>query len=385
MGKLFDAVLKTLAVLCVIAFIIATGTALLLFNAERKLFDSRSYLDALETENIYDRIPSLVADVAASGNNGDNLPPYLQLLPATDWEKIVEAVIPPDIMRAITQQTVVSIFDFLDGKSDQAVVPLTEFKTFLGGPQGLEAAQSLLTSLPDCTPDQLLEMAISNFFGDEGSFYLCRPPEDLGGSMLDDFLASGLQDTAGAIPDQIIVFDTQNPDHAKLVPRLRVVRLAMLFSIFLPLVFLALIAIFAVRSLRDWLGWWGASLFLGGVFGLIVAAAVNPIFRVAFRTILLPRLPFDAPASVSEIVRDLIASVLSGVAAPIVFQSILILLAGIVLLLATRYRRSVSKVTPPPANLPPAPKNASAVPPKLEGKPEEPSAPVPLKTDEPAS
>ncbi|MEW5940544.1 MAG: hypothetical protein AB1750_12820, partial [Chloroflexota bacterium] len=95
---------------------------------------------------------------------------------------------------------------------------------------------------------------------------------------------------------------------------------------------------------RDWFGWWGASLFLGGIAGLAAAAAIHPVFRWTFQSLLLPRLPFTPPPSLADAARDLIAAILTDVAAPIAIQSILILLAGIVLLLAMRFRKSTATV-----------------------------------------
>lgn len=362
MSNVFNTILKILAVLCVIAFVLATSASLALFNASGKLFDAQTYLNAFETQHIYDHIPGIVADVAASGKTGGKLPSYLEMFPAKDWETIVSAILPSDITRSITQKTVVSLFDFLHGKSDQAVVSLTEFKTFLGGPQGLQAVQTMIDNQPDCTPDQLLDMAFSSFFGDGGSFYLCRPPADLGGSTLQDFLAPSLQEAAGSIPDQIILLDAHNPTHANLVSRLRIVRLTILLSPLLPLGLLLLIALFAVRSLRDWFAWWGVSLILGGVAGLITAATIYPIFRWAFQSILLARLSINPPPSLAGAVRDLAASIITGVAAPIVFESILILLAGTVLLLATRFFKKPAASAPQaPANPTPPPNPTPAV------------------------
>ncbi|MEW5942104.1 MAG: hypothetical protein AB1750_20760, partial [Chloroflexota bacterium] len=231
MSKFFNVILKILAALCVIAFVFALALSLLLFNAERKLFDAQAYLHALEAQSVYDRLPSLAADIVASSGRNSGDPSYLGLLPAEDLKKAISAVVPPDVTRAITRQTIVSFFDFLDGKTEQAVLPLTEFKTYLAGPQGLEAVQNFLDSQPDCTPEQILDMTLSNIFGDEGSLYLCRPPGDLGDFVLEDLLGIGLQAAAQEIPDQVVLLDTQNPSHAKLVSRLRVARLAMLFSL----------------------------------------------------------------------------------------------------------------------------------------------------------
>jgi hypothetical protein len=77
---------------------------------------------------------------------------------------------------------------------------------------------------------------------------------------------------------------------------------------------------------------------------LTLAAAISPLFKWAFTTYAVPRIPAYLPASLTETIRELTSSVLAGVAAPIVFQSVLLVLLGIVMILATRIRKPA---TPP--------------------------------------
>jgi len=378
MNNILNSSLKILGALCVILFVLASSLSLLLINGERKLFDAQSYLDALDAENFYDQLPGLVADTVTSSEVA-SVSSILGSFSAADAKKIVNALVPPDLIRSTTENTIVSFFDFLNGKSPQAVVPMTEIKAYVGGPQGLSAVQNFINSLPECTTEQMLDMAFSSFFGDEGILYLCSPPADLGDFLLRDFLQTGLQDAASAIPQQIVMLDSQNPAQAKWVSRVRAARLLMLASPILAFGFLILIVVFAVRSFREWFGWWGASFFLAGVFGLIVAALVNPLFSYIFQKSLLPRFPFPLPASVTVTLRDVFGSILSKVAAPIAIESILIGLLGIVLLLATRFFKPAAPIItsgpipshtpaqpirpvgpenttlPPPTPIPPAP------------------------------
>ena len=52
---------KTLAVIFAILFVVVTGLAFLLYNLEQSLFDAELYIQAFEEENLYQRLPDLVA------------------------------------------------------------------------------------------------------------------------------------------------------------------------------------------------------------------------------------------------------------------------------------------------------------------------------------
>ena len=89
----------------------------------------------------------------------------------------------------------------------------------------------------------------------------------------------------------------------------------------------------------------GNPLLVGGVIGIILAAAINPIFQWAFITQIMPRIPEFLPDSFADILRELIAAVLAGVAAPIMIQSAMLMLLGIFMMLATRIRKPTSSVS----------------------------------------
>jgi len=55
MEKFSNGILKTLAAVGVILFVLTLGVALMFFNAEKRLFNAQLYLDALESQNLYER------------------------------------------------------------------------------------------------------------------------------------------------------------------------------------------------------------------------------------------------------------------------------------------------------------------------------------------
>lgn len=74
MERFFNGVLKFVAVVCAILFVLAAGLALLLFNAEKRLFDAESYIRALESQDFYERLPALVAETLAAAPDSNDPP-----------------------------------------------------------------------------------------------------------------------------------------------------------------------------------------------------------------------------------------------------------------------------------------------------------------------
>ncbi len=343
MDKIFDGILKFMAGICVVLFALATGASLLFVNAGQRLFNAQSYLSALDAQNVYERMPALVAETLTNSAKSGGVPAILKALPNADWELVIRTVVPPEIIKSTTEQAVTSLFDVLNGKSDLAALPLADLKLHLAGPEGLQAVEKLISTQPDCSLEQLAEMTAANLFGGQGKLYLCNPPKSLTGAVgqyiFEPLLQSGLQMTAQSLPDSIALLSSSNSAQAAFIKRVQSIRRLMQFSFLLPLGLLLLVTIFAVRTWRNWLNWWGASLLLGGTFGLIVSGAVDPIVQWTFTTYALPHIPASLPASLTDILRQLINAILMGISAPIAFQSILVLLIGMIMLLATRYHK----------------------------------------------
>jgi hypothetical protein len=345
MDKFFDGILRIMAGICAFLFVIAVGSALLLFNAERRLFNPSLYLRALENQNFYERLPALAAETIASAPISDtpNSPSAtLNLLPAENWEPLFSALLPADISQPVTEQAVRSVFDYLNDRSETAALSLVEFKAHLTGPAGTEAIIQVLRAQPNCTLEQIAQLTLENLFGQNSGFILCNPSDELL-ALFEPLVQAQLRTIAATVPDNVDLTpnaaSAENP-----LQGLRTIRAILRFSPLLPLGLLFLITIFAVRDLKSWLRWWGVPLLLGGLFGLIIAAAISPLSQWAFSAYAAPRIPAFLPLSVTEIIRELISEVLAGLAAPIVFQSIALLIIGIIMLLATRIRKPI---TPP--------------------------------------
>ncbi len=117
MEKVFKDALKFLALLCAFLFVVTTGGALVLYNAETRLFNASLYIDALESQEIYDRLPVLAAEsLAVSPDSNDTNSPrtFLNLLPVESWETVFRALLPPEVSRPMAEQALHSVIDYLE-------------------------------------------------------------------------------------------------------------------------------------------------------------------------------------------------------------------------------------------------------------------------------
>lgn len=337
MEKPFTALLRILAGICAALFILTTVVALLAFNAERRLFDAQSYLDAFEEQRLYEQIPALAAGMLTSRSAQElGLPEFASSLSAKDWQALIGAVLPPEVTRALVENSVKSVFDYLDGKTESASLSLAALKTHLGSPTAAQAALQFLRAQPPCSMEDLAQMALSGWFG-EPELVLCNPSEEVL-NLVEPLIRDELQTAASEIPSEVTILPsgaqgTQNP-----AATLRLVRLLLRISPLFPPGLLFLIAVLAARSWRGWLQWWGIPVFISGALGLMLAAATPTLFQWAFRFFLQPRLPAGIPASALDAFQNALDAVLSKMTVPIVAQSIALLLVGAVFVLAAQIR-----------------------------------------------
>ena len=345
MRNSLDPFSKFLAVACAALFALTAGLALLLVNAERRLFDADFYLAALDRQNFYDRLPALAAETvmgAPASDDPNSARNYLNLVPAQNWEALFRALLPPEVSRPMTEQAVASVFDYLNGKSEAVVVSLAAFKNHLAGPAGTEALFGIVRAQPACSFEQIAQLTVGSLFGQTPSFMLCNPSD----SLLDLFqplIQSQVQAIAASIPDSVDLTPSKVGAESPL-KSLRSLRTLMRLSLLLPLGLLLLVGILAVRRWRDILTWWGIPLFTAGLLGTFFSVAASALLGLGFAAYVAPRLPASLPASILNLIRSLVSDAVSGVTQPILVQSvILILIGGIMLIAAYQQKNSVRR------------------------------------------
>ena len=327
---------KFIAGICAILFIITGVMALLLFNIERKAFSSATYKQAFENQNLYARMPSILANTL-SGTilQNQNTPTFIKTLTLTDWEAAISSMLPPEELKAITDDALDSIFDYINRRADSVTISVIPLKSHFVGASGVEVVKQVLRAQPACTAEQLQAIAIGFLSG--GDIILCSPPEDVL-TFLTPVIESQIQIMTVAIPDEVTLISSVlsgTPNDPRL--RLNNVRLLMLLSPLLPAAFLLGITIFAVRSLKEWLTWWGWPIFITGAGGLLVAMLGSPVIGFIVRNFMQIQGAGFIPPSLLTTMQETASSVTREILKPVTLEGLILALIGLAMAIVAMF------------------------------------------------
>lgn len=319
---------KFLATACALLFVFSGVLALLLFNIERKAFSSATYKQAFEDQRLYERMPALLATALTTSieQNGNAMPPFLQALTVEDWQTTISSILPPEELRALTDQALDSTSDYLNTKTDSVVISLLPLKAHLAGESGVNIVRQFLRTQPDCTIEQLTQMALGLLGGE---IALCNPPEEAIGLMA-PFIQTQLQVMLSAFPDEVTLVagtDSGAPNDPRL--RLQMVRSAITFSPFFVVLLLLAIAVFAVRSLRDWLVWWGWPLMITGAVSALIALIGSPIVGWFLKFLIQNQGAIFLPPLLATSIADTASAVASQMLIPVAVQGFVLAVVGL--------------------------------------------------------
>ena len=319
---------KFIAGIGAVLFIITGVMALLLFNIERKAFSSDTYKQAFENQNLYARMPSILANtLSVTIVQNQNTPTFIKTLTLTDWEAAISSMLPPEELKAITDDALDSIFDYINRKTDSVTISIIPLKSHLIGASGVEVVKQVLRAQPACTTEQLQAIALGFLSG--GDIILCSPPEDVL-TFLTPVIESQIQFMTVAIPDEVTLMSSVlsgTPNDPRL--RLNNVRLLMLLSPLLPAVFLLGITIFAVRGLKDWLAWWGWPIFMTGAGGLLLAVLGSPVIGFIVRRFMQIQGAGFIPPSLLATMQETASSVTREILKPVTLEGSILALIGL--------------------------------------------------------
>ncbi|MBA4380031.1 MAG: hypothetical protein C0393_05005 [Anaerolinea sp.] len=288
-------------------------------------------------------------------------PAFMRNLTAADWEAIIEALAPPELLQALTENALDQVFAYLNGETATAKISLLKLKERITGQAGQDAIRQLMAAQPPCTEEQLVQMAASAL-GGEGGMVFCNPPEEILAIMLPK-LQSQLGSLATKIPDEAVIIKPYTgplgatpgggPLSADPFTTIRYVRLGLRWSPLLPFAFLLLVTLFGVRSLKGWLRWWGIPIFFVGAIALIPGIAMLPALNWAWNNFVVSRIPPFLSADVANIGHELATYIIHGLSEQIILQTAILLAVGLAMwvgscFIKTRAAESTPATLPPP-------------------------------------
>jgi hypothetical protein len=314
----------------VILFVVTTATAFALVSVEGSVFDASLYVQALDEENVYQQLPALTAQALASVAQQPGRPSPLSVfrnLSTDEWRTLVMELLPPDLMRALTDDVVVQIMAYLNGERNNAVLDLTALNAHLQSPEGVAAVYRMLKEQPDCTLDQLRAMALG-----QGGLTLCNPPETFLFVNLRPIVETEIRGALSLIPEQITLLSA-GPNRLQALRDLNAIRLFMRLSPLVPATCLLLVTILAVRSLRGWLAWWGVAFLFAGLASIFLGALSGPMASLTFQVFIAPVIPGFLPAEIVGVFRGLTAAIIRHALGPVVLWAGIMSVVGLAMAL----------------------------------------------------
>ena len=337
---------KILAGISAILFVITGVLALLLFNIERKAFSAETYKQAFESQKLYERMPGILADALATSIAQDqNSNALLSKFSEEDWAASIASLLPPEELKAMSNDTLDSVFDYLNNQSDSAAISLLPLKKHLAGPAGMDALLGLMSTQPACSTEQLIQMTLGALTG--GEFILCNPPDEILG-LITPLVETQLQFMTVAIPDEITLISAAQsgtPDDPRI--QLNRVRKVMKLTPLLPLIFLIGITIFAVRGLRDWLMWWGLPFMFTGGISLLIALLGSPIIGLVIRTAMQEQGSGFVPPILLPTLQETIGEVARQILMPVAVEGLTLAILGMGMIMIAWYlaKREKDQIT----------------------------------------
>ena len=322
---------KTIAAICAALFVILGVPVLLLFNIERRAFSSATYKQAFENQRLYERMPALIA-ATLSGILSQNgaLPPFLKELTAEEWQATISTLLPPEELRAMTDQTLDSAFDYLNFRSNSVVISLLPVKARLAGEGGMNVVRDFLRTQPDCTLEQLTQMGLGLL---SGNIALCNPPEEAIGFFA-PFIQSQLQTITATFPDQIALVpgtESGTPNDPRL--KLQWVRSGIVFSPFFLFLLLLAVAVFAVRSFRDLMVWWGWPLLLTGGLAAMIALVGSPVIGAVLQLVIQIYGAAFLPPLLASAIAETASAVAGQMLVPVILQGLVLAVIGLMMVI----------------------------------------------------
>jgi len=327
---------KLSAGVCAVLFVITGVMALLLFNIERKAFSSATYKQAFENQKLYERMPAILAAALSSSiAENQNADSYLKALTVADLESSISSILPPEELQTLTNDALDSIFDYLNGETDSAVISLLPFKRHFATDSGVEAIKNILRAQPQCTVEQLTHMGLGLLTG--GDLILCNPPREMM-ELITPLIGTQLQIMTVTFPDQVTLISGNRSGTAN-DPRLKLDRMRALMRLtpFLPLIFLLGITVFAGRSLMDWLKWWGYPFVVTGASSLLIALLGAPALGWIIERVMQNQgAGFMHPILLAAM-RETVSAVALQILKPVAVEGLMLALPGLVMAIFAAY------------------------------------------------
>jgi hypothetical protein len=341
MDKVMRAFNIILALFFSLVFISTGLLALTAFNLERGLFDPEVYKETLDDKQIYDRIPIILTDALTDASQSEyGAIATLKNLPREEREAIIRLIIPPDLLKSMTDDLIVQTIRYLDGESKKVSLSLIELKEYLLAPTGVDAVYQFLSAQPECSLEQLTNMVTG-----ESGIILCKPPEQFLGFDLRPIYEAQIRAAARLIPEEIpLISSGQEPN--KFIIEVNRVRMISRLTPIIPLWVLLIITLLVVRTFKDLLNWWGFLFVFISIPSVFVSLGSSMLFGFYFQNRIASGMLKDLPVSMVAVIQDLGRGMVEQALKPMLVQALVLGGMGVVMLIIALLIHTIKKENP---------------------------------------
>ncbi len=281
MKSCLNTISTLLAAICAFLFVLTASLTLVVFIGNRLVFNPGTYKQALRSEQVYNRMPALIAEqiiyqIKHPASNA-SFPTELQRLTQDDWKVMLSDLLTPASLQAQTESVIDQFFLYINTPGAPLVlnVSLVDFKEKLDSEDGYRAVMHIINLQPTCSSDewaQIVNSANAALFED---IPYCRPPDEVLVAS-EPYIRAAIHQVVAAIPDETtlnpngVSASTATTDDRRAT--LQRVRRYILVSLCLPAGLFVLVAVFGIRSFTSGGIWLGIPLIVTGLFSLVAAA-----------------------------------------------------------------------------------------------------------------
>jgi hypothetical protein len=270
-----------LAAICAFLFVTVSTLILVIFIADRLLFNAEAYKLALRNQHIYDRMPGLAAEQLiyeeTHPNGNKPLAPELKRLTQSDWEIMLSEILTAESLQTQAESVIDQFFSYLNTPSKplELKVSLVDFKEKLDGEEGFCAIMRIVNAQPACDSEEWAQIVSGSQSAQFEDLPFCRPSEEVLASA-ESYIRASLHDLVATIPDETYLDENQASSSSTTTkddPRADLQRAHrwIWLSLCLPAFLILLVAVFGVRSFTGCGLWLGLPLVFTGLFTFVAA------------------------------------------------------------------------------------------------------------------
>lgn len=293
-----------------LAYAVTLPVSLLAFAWGNVLFSADDMTDIIAGELIDSGVLQELAVEAMLQRGGEpNEQGVLDFLARQDLDQILATVVPPDWARRQIQTNLEGLYGWLD---DDRLLPritldLQPIKSQMQGGGAARLVETVVSSWPDCGPEQIEALTRQGLGGGGLPEHLCQPPEPLRSNMIGELVAL-LERQARGLPDTAQLGEgspssASQQDMLRLKRSGRILRGLAQVGWLLPASALGLVVALGVRSWPQLLRWWGTAILAGGLATFLAMFISGGVVESALDSAAIAELPM---ISVRPVLRSLV-------------------------------------------------------------------------------